>query len=110
MDRHVSSANSDLNQLESMVLDTVSFEELLGHCNEVLKINQKYISDIEDQMSQFGYVPGKQSSNSLIFLFNGFYRNSIITPWFSVTMNFCAVLVWYTINKYILKENDQLFM
>ncbi|XP_078177757.1 uncharacterized protein LOC144572183 isoform X3 [Carex rostrata] len=57
MDKHVSSANGDLNHLDSMVLGTVSFEELLGHCNEVLKINQKYISDIEDQMSHFGYVP-----------------------------------------------------
>ncbi|KAJ4788499.1 Methyl-CpG-binding domain protein 4 [Rhynchospora pubera] len=57
MDKHVSTVNGDLEQLESMVLGTVSFEELLGHCNEVLKVNQKYISDIQDHMSQFGYVP-----------------------------------------------------
>jgi hypothetical protein len=86
MDRHVSSANGDLNQLESMVLDTVSFEELLGHCNEVLKINQKYISDIEDQMSQFGYVPGKRSSLCLIVLFIELCWNSTITPEFSFTV------------------------
>lgn len=71
MDKHVSSANGDLNHLDSMVLGTVSFEELLGHCNEVLKINQKYISDIEDQMSQFGYVPGKWTYIFLTVLFIG---------------------------------------
>nr|GMD86684.1 Angiomotin like [Ipomoea batatas] len=40
LNRRVSSASSDLNLLESMSFGTVSFEELLGHCNEVYKKNQ----------------------------------------------------------------------
>ncbi|KAJ3674795.1 hypothetical protein LUZ60_005411 [Juncus effusus] len=57
LDRRISSTSGDLNQLESMAFGTVSFEELLGHCNEVYKLNQKYISDVEDRMTDFGYVP-----------------------------------------------------
>lgn len=114
-DKHVCSANGDLNHLESMVFGTVSFEELLGHCNEVLKINQKYISNIEDQISHFGYVPGKWASISIVVLFIGFYWNSVITPLFAVTVE--TDFVWtgngiqlVTINKKIPKENDQRFV
>ncbi|XP_020091756.1 uncharacterized protein LOC109712554 isoform X2 [Ananas comosus] len=57
LDRRVSAASADLDLLESMALGTVSFEELLGHCNEVYKINLKYISDLEDRFASFGYVP-----------------------------------------------------
>ncbi|EHA8587263.1 hypothetical protein COCNU_scaffold001721G000020 [Cocos nucifera] len=58
LDRRISSTSTDLNLLESMAFGTVSFEELLGHCNEVYKTNQKYISDLQDLMHPFGYVPG----------------------------------------------------
>nr|GEW40506.1 hypothetical protein [Tanacetum cinerariifolium] len=56
LNRHVSTATSDLNLLESMTFDTVSFEELLGHCNEIYKKNQNDIAEIEDRLSAFGYV------------------------------------------------------
>nr|XP_043612227.1 uncharacterized protein LOC122583920 [Erigeron canadensis] len=58
LNRRVSTATSDLNLLESMTFDTVSFEELLGHCNEVYKKNQIDIVELEDRLSDFGYVPG----------------------------------------------------
>ncbi|WOK99477.1 hypothetical protein Cni_G08189 [Canna indica] len=57
VDRRVSSAGADLELLESMAFGTVSFEELLGHCNEVFKNNQKCIDDLEGRMRHFGYVP-----------------------------------------------------
>ncbi|XP_076949945.1 uncharacterized protein LOC143622774 [Bidens hawaiensis] len=58
LNRRVSTATSDLNLLESMTFDTVSFEELLGHCNEIYKKNQNDIIELEDRLSVFGYVAG----------------------------------------------------
>ncbi|XP_038981963.1 uncharacterized protein LOC103720602 isoform X2 [Phoenix dactylifera] len=63
VDRRISSTSTDLNLLESMAFGTVSFEELLGHCNEVYKTNQKYISDLQDRMRLFGYVPEMESDD-----------------------------------------------
>ncbi|KAJ8649640.1 hypothetical protein MRB53_002663 [Persea americana] len=58
LNRRVSSVSSDLNLLESMVLETVSFEELLGHCNEVYKKNQNDLQQLQDRLqTSFGYVP-----------------------------------------------------
>ncbi|XP_042426672.1 uncharacterized protein LOC122014502 isoform X4 [Zingiber officinale] len=57
VDRRISSASADLDLLESMAFGTVSFEELLGHCNEVFKNNQRYIADLEERMQSLGYVP-----------------------------------------------------
>ncbi|KAI3512030.1 hypothetical protein L1887_19193 [Cichorium endivia] len=64
LNRRVSTATSDLNLLESMSFDTVSFEELLGHCNEVYKKNQNDILELEDRLSAFGYVPGVEIDES----------------------------------------------
>ncbi|KAK9289296.1 hypothetical protein L1049_007451 [Liquidambar formosana] len=57
LNRRVSSASSDLNLLESMSFGTVSFEELLGHCNEVYKKNQSDVPELEDRLKSLGYVP-----------------------------------------------------
>ncbi|CAK9137894.1 unnamed protein product [Ilex paraguariensis] len=57
LNRKVSSTNSDLNLLESMSFGTVSFEELLGHCNEVYKKNQSDIVELGDRLKGFGYNP-----------------------------------------------------
>ncbi|PIA59790.1 hypothetical protein AQUCO_00400586v1 [Aquilegia coerulea] len=57
LNRRVSSASNDLNLLESMAFGTVSFEELLGHCNELYKKNQTDLLQIEDRFKDFGYVP-----------------------------------------------------
>ncbi|XP_024984225.1 uncharacterized protein LOC112520157 [Cynara cardunculus var. scolymus] len=64
LNRRVSTATSDLNLLESMTSDTVSFEELLGHCNEVFKKNQNDIVELEDRLSVFGYVPEAEIDES----------------------------------------------
>ncbi|KAF2289570.1 hypothetical protein GH714_037210 [Hevea brasiliensis] len=40
-----------------MSFGTVSFEELLGHCNEVYKKNQSDLLQLEDRLKDFGYVP-----------------------------------------------------
>ncbi|KAL3628116.1 hypothetical protein CASFOL_027162 [Castilleja foliolosa] len=48
----------DLNMLESMSFATVSFEELLGHCSEVLKKNQNDIYALQDHLrSSSNYIP-----------------------------------------------------
>ncbi|KAM0065516.1 putative spindle and kinetochore-associated protein [Helianthus debilis subsp. tardiflorus] len=58
LNRRVSTATSDLNLLESMSFDTVSFEELLGHCNEIYKKNESDVVELEERLSAFGYVAG----------------------------------------------------
>ncbi|EXC03811.1 hypothetical protein L484_012424 [Morus notabilis] len=57
LNRRVSSASTELNLLESMSLETVSFEELLGHFNEVYKNNQIHILHLQDRLKPLGYVP-----------------------------------------------------
>ncbi|KAL3628111.1 hypothetical protein CASFOL_027157 [Castilleja foliolosa] len=58
VNRRVSAAGDDLNMLESMSFATVSFEELLGHCNEVLKKNQNDIYALQDHLrSSSNYIP-----------------------------------------------------
>ncbi|KAK6139736.1 hypothetical protein DH2020_026496 [Rehmannia glutinosa] len=58
VNRRVSAAGDDLNMLESMSFATVSFEELLGHCNEVLKKNQNDIFALQDHLrSSSNYIP-----------------------------------------------------
>nr|GMD83353.1 Angiomotin like [Ipomoea batatas] len=56
LNRRVSSASSDLNLLESMSFGTVSFEELLGHCNEVYKKNQNDLLFLQDHLRSLGYI------------------------------------------------------
>lgn len=59
LNRRVASASSELNVLESLSLETVSFEELLGHCNEVYKNNQENLLHLQERLKSQGYVPGK---------------------------------------------------
>ncbi|CAN6439966.1 unnamed protein product [Victoria cruziana] len=54
LDRQVSSLSGDLESLGSMVVDTVSFEELLSHCNEIYKDNAKRMAELEDKMKDLG--------------------------------------------------------
>lgn len=53
----MSTASGDLDLLDSMTFGTVSFEELLGHCNEVFKKNQSDLAQLEERLKSFGYVP-----------------------------------------------------
>ncbi|XP_061372131.1 uncharacterized protein LOC133314642 [Gastrolobium bilobum] len=57
LNRRVSSASTDLDLLDSMSFGTVSFEELLGHCNELYKKNQTDLVELEDRLKSYGYVP-----------------------------------------------------
>ncbi|KAI6696591.1 hypothetical protein NL676_016710 [Syzygium grande] len=57
LNRRVSTASGDLDLLDSMSFGTVSFEELLGHCNEVFKKNQSDLAQLEEHLTSFGYVP-----------------------------------------------------
>ncbi|KAL5739807.1 hypothetical protein ACOSQ2_028987 [Xanthoceras sorbifolium] len=57
LNRRVTSVSSDLNLLESMSFGTVSFEELLGHCNEVYKKNQTQLLQLQDHLKTFHYIP-----------------------------------------------------
>ena len=54
-----------------MTLGTDSFEELLGHCNEVYKKNQFDLTELELRLKDFGYSPGTISRS--------------IPVWFSVS-------------------------
>lgn len=64
LNRRLSTAASELNFLDSMSFGTVSFEELLGHCNQIYKNNQEDLMHLQDRLIDFGYVPG-----TLFFLF-----------------------------------------
>ncbi|CAH8312772.1 unnamed protein product [Eruca vesicaria subsp. sativa] len=55
--RKLSTAGTELNFLESMSFGTVSFEELLGHCNQIYKRNQEEVLNLQDRLTDFGYVP-----------------------------------------------------
>ena len=66
--RRISSASSDLNLLETMSFGTVSFEELLGHCSEVYKKNQSDLSELEDRLRDYGYVPSALLYSCLLTL------------------------------------------
>ncbi|MED6126572.1 hypothetical protein PIB30_079747 [Stylosanthes scabra] len=58
LNRRVSAAADDLELLDSMSFGTVSFEELLGHCNELYKKNHSDLLQLEDRLkSSYGYVP-----------------------------------------------------
>ncbi|KAM7261625.1 hypothetical protein ACFE04_020702 [Oxalis oulophora] len=58
LNRRVTSASNDLNLLENMSFGTVSFEELLGHCNEIYKQNETYLLELQDHLvDKHGYVP-----------------------------------------------------
>ncbi|KAK7244720.1 hypothetical protein RIF29_39546 [Crotalaria pallida] len=57
LNRRVSTATADLDMLDSMSFGTVSFEELLGHCNELYKKHQNDLVEIEDRLKSYGYVP-----------------------------------------------------
>ncbi|AED91038.1 hypothetical protein AtNW77_Chr5g0089831 [Arabidopsis thaliana] len=57
LNRRISTAASELSFLESMSFGTVSFEELLGHCSQIYKNNQKDLLHLQDRLTDFGYVP-----------------------------------------------------
>ncbi|KAJ8528916.1 hypothetical protein K7X08_030656 [Anisodus acutangulus] len=56
LNQRVSSLSGDLNVLESMSCGTVSFEELLGHCNEVFKKNQTHLLSLQESLHSLGYI------------------------------------------------------
>ncbi|KAH1258916.1 hypothetical protein GmHk_03G008522 [Glycine max] len=55
LNRRVSTASADLDMLDSMSFGTVSFEELLGHCNELYKKNHSDLFQIQDRLQSYGY-------------------------------------------------------
>lgn len=57
LNSRISSASSDLELLDSMSFGTVSFEELLGHCNELYKKNQSDLFELEERLRGYGYIP-----------------------------------------------------
>ncbi|KAL3532210.1 hypothetical protein ACH5RR_005731 [Cinchona calisaya] len=58
LNRRVSTTSADLNLLESMSCDTVSFEELLGHCTQVFNNNQIHLLSLQDHLiSTSSYIP-----------------------------------------------------
>ena len=58
LNRRLTGAGNDLDLLDSMSFGTVSFEELLGHCNELYKKNESDMFDLQEALSAYGYIPG----------------------------------------------------
>jgi len=58
LNRRVSAATADLDILDSMSFGTVSFEELLGHCNELYKKNRSDLLQLQERLQSRGYTPG----------------------------------------------------
>lgn len=54
----VSSSMAELQHLERMTTDTLSFEELLAHCTALYNWNEDGVSKLEAQLQQYGYTPG----------------------------------------------------
>ncbi|XP_010534376.1 PREDICTED: uncharacterized protein LOC104809942 [Tarenaya hassleriana] len=63
LNRRLSVAGTDLNLLESMSFGTISFEELLGHCNQIFKKNHGDILVLQDRLTSFGYVPETETDD-----------------------------------------------
>ncbi|KNA16426.1 hypothetical protein SOVF_089220 isoform E, partial [Spinacia oleracea] len=57
LNRRVSSLTGDLNLLESMSFGTVSFEELLGHCNQIYKLNHSNLLHLHSHLQSLAYIP-----------------------------------------------------
>lgn len=60
----VSSASQEVGNLESRTIDTISFQELLGHCMEIYKQNETSICMMEDRLKEFGYTPVVEESSN----------------------------------------------
>lgn len=65
LNRRVSSITGDLNLLESMSLGTVSFEELLGHCNHLYKLNHSSLLHLHSSLQSLHYIPSSDSVDDL---------------------------------------------
>eukprot|EP01018_Ginkgo_biloba_P010504 Gb_14097 [translate_table: standard] len=63
LNRRVASTNKQVEALESMSIDTISFQELLGHCNELYKQNDTALAVLEDQLKKYGYEPEEIDSS-----------------------------------------------
>ncbi|CAJ1880865.1 unnamed protein product [Sphenostylis stenocarpa] len=57
LNRRLSTASADLDMLDSMSFGTVSFEELLGHCNELYKKNNSDLLQFQERLQSHGYTP-----------------------------------------------------
>lgn len=62
LNRRLTSTNQQVEALESMTIDTISFQELLGHCNQIYKQNESALSVLEDRLKEYGYEPGEIDS------------------------------------------------
>ncbi|KAK6944163.1 hypothetical protein RJ641_025265 [Dillenia turbinata] len=75
LNRRVSAATSDLSLLDSMSFGTVSFEELLGHCNQLFLKNESDLSDLQHRLQSFGYIPDEDElEESLAFTLSTPYQ------------------------------------
>lgn len=62
LNRRLTSTNQQVEALESMTIDTISFQELLGHCNQIYKQNESALAVLEDRLKEYGYEPGEIDS------------------------------------------------
>ncbi|KMZ56708.1 hypothetical protein ZOSMA_92G00730 [Zostera marina] len=64
-----STVGESFERLESLTIGTVSSEELLGHCNEVYKMHEMHIRNLEEFLSGYGYVPPPSPPPAKSFLY-----------------------------------------
>lgn len=55
VEERVSELTHGIHQLEHCTVDTISLEELLGHCHEVYQSNRQGITALERHLQQYGY-------------------------------------------------------
>ena len=61
----ISSANQAVERLESRTVNTISFQEILGHLKEIYKKNERNISALEERLTDYGYTaPGNAELRS----------------------------------------------
>ncbi|KAL2900894.1 putative ribulose bisphosphate carboxylase-like protein [Bienertia sinuspersici] len=78
LNRRVASLTGDLNLLESMSLGAVSFEELLGHCNQLYKLNHSQLVHLHSHLLSLSYIPPSDGIDDLEEDFMG--QSSCSTP------------------------------
>ncbi|KAH9322859.1 hypothetical protein KI387_017498, partial [Taxus chinensis] len=74
LNRRATSTNNQVEALESMTIDTISFRELLGHCNELYKQNENAVSVLQDRLKEYGYEAVEIDSSDEPLPFEGISR------------------------------------
>ncbi|XP_024366783.1 uncharacterized protein [Physcomitrium patens] len=79
LNEDITSALAELQHLEERTTDTLSFEELLVHCDALYKSNEDGIAKLELQLQQYGYTPVEVPKQTHIEVLHGHSHQEIET-------------------------------